>query len=93
MPPAARSTRRTALHVEVRALVDVIDSIERDDDGRVRHHYTLVDVFAESAAGDPVAGDDAAEAAWFDVDEIAGLGLWSETLRVIGLAAAKRKAG
>ena len=67
-------------------VVAVVDLIERDETGEAVTHFTLVDLAGEALPGDPVAGDDAAEAAWFDVDEIASLGLWHETERVIALA-------
>jgi ADP-ribose pyrophosphatase YjhB (NUDIX family) len=79
----------TGLAVEVLGLVDVVDSIRKDADGRVQYHYTLVDVLAVVAPGSPTkpaAAGDAADAAWFAFDELAGLGLWSETERVIDLA-------
>ena len=81
----------TGLMIEVGGVVDVVDSIRRDGDGKVSFHFTLVDVVAEWRAGEPVAGDDAADAQWFSMDEIDGLGLWDETARVIRLAAEKRK--
>ncbi len=81
----------TGLAVDVLGLLDVVDSIQRDDDGRVRRHYTLVDVYARSEEGQAVAGDDAAEAAWFGLEEIDGLGLWQETVRMIRLSDEKRK--
>ncbi len=72
-------------------LLAAVDLVERDEAGRVRYHYTLVDFSAEAAGGDEaVAGDDAAEVAWFTPAEAGALGLWSETLRIIGLAAARR---
>jgi ADP-ribose pyrophosphatase YjhB (NUDIX family) len=80
----------TGLAVDIGGLVDVVDSIQRDDAGRVRLHYTLVDLVAESPAGDAVAGDDADAAAWFERDRIAELDLWSETVRIIALSEAKR---
>jgi len=76
----------TGLAIEVLGLIDVIDSIRRDDDGRVEYHYTLVDVFALSADGEAVAGHDADEAAWFDLDELPAPGLWAQTERIILLA-------
>ncbi len=85
---AAREVREeTGLDVEVLGLVDVVDSIRNDDDGRVHYHYTLVDVFADARDGEPRAGGDAAAAAWFAPADIAKLELWSETRRVIELAA------
>lgn len=84
---ARREVREeTGLVVEVLGLVDVVDSIIRDDDGGVRYHYTLVDVAARWRDGEAMAGSDASDAAWFDLDAIASLGLWAETERVIRLA-------
>ena len=67
-----------------------VDSIERDPDGRVRYHYSLIDYTAEAQSAELVPGDDAADARWFALDQLAGLGLWSETLRIIELARARR---
>jgi len=84
---AAREVREeTGLGVEVLGLADVVDTIRNDDDGRIRYHYTLVDVFAVVRDGTLRAGGDAAAAAWFDLADVAGLGLWSETERIINLA-------
>jgi ADP-ribose pyrophosphatase YjhB (NUDIX family) len=81
---AEREVREeTAVEIEVRGLIDVVDSITRDSDGRIRFHYVLVDVLAAWRAGEARAGGDAAEARWFALDDLGGLGLWSETLRVI----------
>ena len=76
----------TALDVEVLGLVDVVDSIRRDGDGRAEYHYTLVDVLAEWRAGEAKPLDDAAEVLWVGLDELARLDLWSETERIILLA-------
>ena len=78
----------TGLEVDILGLVDVVDSIRRDDAGKVRYHYTLVDVVAVATEpGNPIAGSDARDAAWMALEDISGLDLWSETERVIGLAA------
>lgn len=73
----------TGLDIKVLGLLDVVDSIQNDDDGRVKQHYTLVDVFASAPSGDAIAGDDAEEVAWIDIGEIKSLKLWSETERII----------
>ena len=76
-------------HVEIGTphLVEVVDSIQRDDDGRVRYHYTLIDFTAEWRAGDAMAGGDAAAAIWVTPAELGRFELWSETIRVIEKAA------
>ncbi|MEM9625812.1 MAG: NUDIX hydrolase [Pseudomonadota bacterium] len=88
---AAREVREeTGIEIRLGEIVATLDMIDRDDQGRVRHHYTLVDFVAEALQTDLKAGDDAKEARWFTYAEIEQLDLWSETVRIIGLAAAKR---
>ncbi len=79
------------IEVEVGPLVDVVDSITRDDQGAVQYHYTLVDLLAEWRSGEAVAGHDAAEVTWADPDDLAPYKLWQETERIIALALAKRR--
>lgn len=84
----------TGLELASIELLTVVDLVEREpESGRVIYHYTLVDFVAEAAAGDALAAGDAAAVAWFAVDELRLLGLWEETLRIIGLAATKRPTG
>ncbi|HEY0739410.1 MAG TPA: NUDIX hydrolase [Herpetosiphonaceae bacterium] len=90
---AARREAReeTGLAITVRDVVAVVDLIDRDADGRVQFHYTLIDVLAEWQSGEAVADDDAAEVAWVTLDELPRYSLWSETERVIRLADERRK--
>jgi len=68
-------------------LVEVVDSIDRDEDGGVRFHYTLVDVVAAWQSGEAKAGSDAAAVQWLALERLADCGLWAETVRVIEMAA------
>lgn len=81
----------TGLEVVVRDVIGVVDLIERDEDGRVRFHYTLIDVLAEWHTGEAQAGDDAAEVTWAALDELPRYRLWSETERIIRLSAERRR--
>ena len=89
---AARRELReeTGIEAAVTALLDVVDSITRDDGGAIAYHYTLVDFLAEWCDGAVRAGGDAAEAVWADPDDLGPFDLWDETLRVIRLGLAKR---
>jgi 8-oxo-dGTP diphosphatase len=74
----------TGVQAELAGLLDVVDGLFPGDPPR---HYVLIDYAAHWIAGEPVAGDDAAEAAFHSLDAIEGLVSWSETRRIIRLAA------
>ena len=88
---ARRELREEAgVEAEVTALLDVVDSITRDDAGAIAYHYTLVDFLAEWRGGAPRAGGDATEALWADPADLGSYELWDETLRLIRLGFARR---
>ena len=74
-------------------LVAAVDLIERDATGEVVRHYSLIDYTAEAEHGEAIAGSDAAAVAWFPLEALAGLGLWSRTLDVIDEARRRRARG
>jgi 8-oxo-dGTP diphosphatase len=84
-------TEETGLIVEVIDVVAIVDAIFRDEAGRVKYHYTLVDMLAEWRSGEGRPGDDAEDCAWVGLDRLADYRLWEETQRVIGLAAKRRR--
>ena len=73
-------------------VVDVIDSIQHDDDGQVRYHYTLIDMVALWRKGEPIAGDDAMHAEWISPERLSGIEMWSETHRIIAAGRQMMKA-
>ncbi len=83
----------TGTNVEIVGLIDTVDSIEKDGAGRIEYHYTLIDLCARWVSGQTQAASDAAEVAWFTPSELSGLGLWRETLRIIGLSERMAKKG
>ena len=76
----------TGVEAEITGLIDVVDGLFPEA-GR---HYVLIDYAARWVSGEPVAGDDALEARFVALDEIESLIEWSETRRIIRLAAAGR---
>jgi ADP-ribose pyrophosphatase YjhB (NUDIX family) len=63
---AARRELREETNIEVGqlALAYVFDSINEDEDGRARYHYTIIDFAARWLEGEACAGDDVSEVAW-----------------------------
>ena len=81
----------TGLEAEVTALLDVVDSITRDEASRIAYHYTLVDFLAEWRSGEAAAGGDAAEVTWADPADLERYELWDETVRLIRMGAERRR--
>jgi len=69
----------TGVEAGLVGLVDVVDGLFP----QAGLHYVLIDYAAVWRSGEPVAGDDAAEARFVPVAEIAALIDWSETRRII----------
>jgi len=58
------------LKVRLLGIAGVIDRITRDDQGRVRYHWVLIDYAAVPDDGSPRAGSDAAEVRWIPLGEL-----------------------
>ncbi len=69
----------TGVDAELIGLIDVVDGLFPEA-GR---HYVLIDYAAIWTSGEPVAGDDAAEAVFFPLEEALQRVDWSETRRII----------
>jgi len=85
---AARRELReeAALEAGPMTLAANVDSIHRDEAGRVQFHYTILDFAAPWIGGDPVAGGDVSAAIFAPLEGLAHYGLWDEAHRVIGIA-------
>lgn len=91
MQAAVREAREeTGLDIVPLGIVTALDAITPGKDGSIEHHYTLIDVLAESREGDPKAGDDALECRWATLEEVDKLCKWPETARVVRLSALQR---
>jgi len=74
----------TGVQARLLGLIDVVDGIMTSrETGEITRHYIMVDYAALWLAGEPVAGDDAAEARFFDREEALTVVEWDVTRRVI----------
>jgi len=78
----------TGLVVGTDEMLGVYERLIRDDEGRVRYHYVLIDFLCRPVSGDLNAGSDAADVRWFTRDELPALNLAFDANDVIlkGLA-------
>ena len=72
----------TGVSAELHGVLDVVDGLFPE----IGRHYVLIDYLATWTSGEPRAGDDAAEARFWPVEEAVALAPWDETARVIRLA-------
>ena len=85
---ARREVREeTGLEIEILGLIDVVDSVRPDADDKIEYHYTLIDVAGHAVGGTLMAGGDAQDCRWFTRPEIDAMDIWTETKRIIALAA------
>jgi 8-oxo-dGTP diphosphatase len=78
------------IKIRVVDVAGVITRVVRDDDDRIRYHYVLVDYLAYPDSMDVVAGSDAAEARWFEIERLAELDTTPGLLDMIRRAEALR---
>jgi 8-oxo-dGTP diphosphatase len=60
----------TGLDVEPGPIVDVLDRIRLDPEGRARYHYVLIDFLCRVTGGILCCDTDADDAAWVDVTSL-----------------------
>jgi 8-oxo-dGTP diphosphatase len=82
----------TSVDVEVGPVVEVLDRIRRDADGRVEYHYVLVDFLCRPCGGVLRSATDAEDAAWVEVQELGRHGVADVTIGVIEKAIAAHAA-
>jgi 8-oxo-dGTP diphosphatase len=78
----------TGLVVETGEMLGVYERVIRDDEGRVRYHYILLDFLCRAVGGDLKAASDAADVRWSTPDQLSALKLAHDTNDVVlkGLA-------
>jgi ADP-ribose pyrophosphatase len=66
---AREALEETGLRVELVERLGVVDKIMRDEEGRVRYHFIIVQFLARIVEGEVKAMDDALEARWAEPSE------------------------
>ena len=76
----------TGVEIEPRAIVEVLDRISSDPDGRPRFHYVLIDFVCDPVGGTLCCASDATEAVWAEKSTVAEYGLGDPAMSVIDKA-------
>lgn len=78
------------VEIEVGDVVEVLDAIIRDQDGRVQYHYILIDLLATYVGGKLRVGSDIDDARWVTEEELPGFDVTKGALPVIRKALRKQ---
>ncbi len=74
----------TGVQAELLGLVDVVDGLFTSrTTGETTRHYVMIDYAARWVSGEPIAGDDAAEARFVSLGEALAMVEWDVTRTVI----------
>jgi ADP-ribose pyrophosphatase len=74
----------TGVAIRAGKVCHVFDDVRRDDSGRIRFHYVIVDLWGEYLSGEPLAATDVSAAAWKTAAELRGLNVNHNTRNLLG---------
>jgi len=60
----------TGIVAEAQGVLTVLDSLHKDEEGNLTHHFVIPAIACKWLAGEPVAADDAAIAEWVPFGEL-----------------------
>jgi len=83
----------TGLDVEVGPVIEVLDRVRLEADGRARFHYVLVDFVCRPIAGELHAGSDADDTMWAEEHDLDRYRVAPVTITVIRKALARVRDG
>lgn len=71
-----------SVKIEIERILDAVENMVKDADGRIRYHYVIIDLLARYVSGELKASTDAAECGWFTPEEVASMDI-TPTLRTM----------
>lgn len=69
----------TSVLIKPLELLTVFNSINRDEEDKVRSHYILFEYLCEYISGEVEAGDDAPDARWVSIDDLDSVNIMTFT--------------
>jgi mutator protein MutT len=87
---AREVVEETGHEVHVGPVVDVVQIVHRDPDGRIQYHFVVVDYMCRATSQSPRCGSDADEARWVELASLETFELTEKAAAVIYKAQAAR---
>jgi len=79
----------TGVEVNELTLIDVIDIIVPDEEGKILYHYIVADYRTHWLSGECSPRDDAQDVQWFNLNKLGSISLLDKTRKIILKAAGK----
>ena len=73
----------TAIEVRVLDLIEVFERLTRDEAGKLKYHFVILDYLCEAVRGEAWAGSDVTDVAWAGESELSEYSLTQTATRVI----------
>jgi len=73
----------TAIEVKVLDLIEVFERLTRDEAGKLKYHFVILDYLCEAVRGEARAGSDVTDVAWARAEELNAYSLTTTATRVI----------
>jgi 8-oxo-dGTP diphosphatase len=73
----------TAIEVRVLDLIEVFERVTRDEAGKLKYHFVILDYLCEAVQGEAHAGSDVTDVAWARESELSKYSLTPTATRVI----------
>jgi 8-oxo-dGTP diphosphatase len=73
----------TGIHVRVAGLIEVFERVFRDDAGKAKYHFVILDYLCEAVEGEARAGSDVTDVAWASEDDLERFSLTPTATRVV----------
>ena len=80
---AREAHEETGLTIEPGEVIAVRDLIDRDEAGRIRFHYVLIDLLAQPVGGALRPGDDSLAVRWIGLEDMADLPMAPHMVEVV----------
>ncbi len=73
----------TGITIQAKEAFYTFDFIDRDQEGRIKYHYVIIDFMADYISGEPRASDDASEVRWVSPEEVPDLKITPTTRNLL----------
>jgi ADP-ribose pyrophosphatase len=72
-----------SISIQLQDVISVVDLIDKDDEGKIKYHFVLIDFVAQYTGGELRADSDALDAAWVPMSELDQFDIPEITRKVI----------